>query len=49
MNYLFILCTSDENKDDLDTKEEIGNAIDNLKSGKRAGSDGLLINLYKTS
>ncbi len=40
----------DENKEDLEmeiNKEEIGNAIDSLKSGKRAGPDGLPIDLYK--
>lgn len=39
-----------EHKTDLEMKiniEEIGNAIDNLKSGKRAGPHGLPIDLYK--
>lgn len=48
MNYLFP-GLPDEYKDlDTDiTKEEIGRAIDNLKSGKTAGPDGLPIDLYK--
>ena len=28
-------------------KEEIGHAIDNMKSGKRAGRDGLPIDLHQ--
>lgn len=28
-------------------KKEIGNATDNMKSGKRAGPDGLPVDLYK--
>lgn len=42
---------SEENKDDLNleiTKEEIALVIDNMKSGKRAGPDGLPVDLYKT-
>uniref|UniRef100_A0A096LX15 Reverse transcriptase domain-containing protein n=1 Tax=Poecilia formosa TaxID=48698 RepID=A0A096LX15_POEFO len=42
---------SEEDKENLDleiTKEELGQAINDMKSGKRAGPDGLPIDLYKT-
>lgn len=50
LNNLPIPRLPDNYKEDLDTditKEEIGKAIDNLKSGKTAGPDGLPIDIYK--
>lgn len=46
-----IPCISNERKEDLEleiNEEEIGQAIDSMQSGKRAGPDGLPIDLYKT-
>lgn len=41
---------SEENKVELDSKlikEEIGQVIDRMKAGKRAGPDGIPVDLYK--
>lgn len=50
LNKLDIPKISKENENYLKleiTKEEIGQAIDCMKSGRRAGPDGLPIDLYK--
>lgn len=50
LNRLNILVIPEDVKEDLDleiSKEEIAEAIDGMKSGKQAGSDGIPIDIYK--
>lgn len=50
LNRLNILVIPEDVKEDLDleiSKEEIAVAIDGMKSGKQAGSDGIPIDIYK--